>query len=310
VSAILLIDDSASQRAALRAVVEASQLFDRILEAADGVAGAKLLLSEALDLVICDVEMPGLEGEKLVHLSRGRGIAFLMLTSVRDPKRRAALFRLGARDVVTKPVDPEELVARVQLHLELMRLQRELVAKNEQLELLSTTDPLTGMHNRRHLERALDLEWRRSVRYGTPLCVVLADIDHFKQVNDQHGHPAGDEVLKEVAARLTRGLRATDTAGRYGGEEFMLVLSSPPLGAVQAAERWCTEVAAAPISVGGGVRLRATISMGVAARCPSIRTPQALVAAADAALYVAKQAGRNRVELDVSARPKRAAGGD
>jgi diguanylate cyclase (GGDEF)-like protein len=302
VPSILIIEDSSSQRAALRSALEGLGDLTRILEAADGVVGARLLLSEAIDVVICDVELPGLAGEKLIHLAQGRDIPFLMLTAVRSAKRRAALFRLGARDVISKPVDREELLARVRLQLELARLHRELCESNARLAQLSTTDALTELPNRRHLTSTLEREWKRSVRYGTPLSVVMADVDHFKAINDRFGHPAGDAVLKAIAERLTCGLRVTDTAGRYGGEEFMLILASPADGALRAAERWRAAVETHEIALENEVRLHVTVSMGIASRSAAVTSPDELVAAADSALYAAKHAGRNRVELDPAAR--------
>ena len=135
--------------------------------------------------------MPGLEGDKLIRMSHdavGKGVPFLMLTAVPDAKRRARLFRQGARDVITKPFQPLDLVARVELHLELMRLQAELQAKNDQLEALSVTDELTGFANRRRLDEVLRHEFQRARRQDCALSVVMADIDHFKAVNDTHGH--------------------------------------------------------------------------------------------------------------------------
>jgi diguanylate cyclase (GGDEF)-like protein len=271
------------------------------MEAADGLAGSKILLSEKIDLVICDIEMPGLAGDKVANLAQQLGVPCIILTSVLDAKRRAAFFRLGARDLITKPVGREELQARVRAQLEVLRLHRELLDKNEKLEHLSTSDALTGLFNRRHLMQVLELENQRAGRHGTPLSVVIADIDHFKAVNDAHGHPAGDTVLKEVAQRLRRGVRATDTLGRYGGEEFMFILASPADGALLAEERWRAGVNASEFVLHGDVRLRVTISVGIASRDGARTSPEALVAAADAALYAAKNAGRNRVKAALHA---------
>ncbi|MCP3984316.1 MAG: diguanylate cyclase, partial [bacterium] len=226
-STLLIIDDSAHQRATLRdALVEAS-LFDQILEAEDGIQGLKLLVSEPIDLVVCDLEMPGLEGDKLISMSTkasARAIPFLMLTAVEDAKRRARLFRQGARDVITKPFHPLDMIARIELHLELMRLQEELMDKNKLLEQISTTDPLSGLPNRRYLNGVLDREFRRAKRTGNPLSAVMIDIDHFKAVNDEHGHASGDAVIRAVSDVLTQRLRVTDEGGRFGGEEFLLLL--------------------------------------------------------------------------------------
>jgi diguanylate cyclase (GGDEF)-like protein len=296
---LLLVDDSETQRARLReALAEAG--FTDVLEAADGLEGLRRLLEDPVDLVICDVEMPGLDGGKLVPMSRaaqGRRVPFVMLTALRDPHRRARLFLDGAADVIPKPCHPVELVARIRHNLEVVRLQRELEEKNALLGRLSSTDDLTGLANRRHLERALRIEFMRARRYGTPLSAVLADVDCFKDVNDRHGHAAGDAVLREVAAVFGARLRATDVAGRWGGEEFLALVAVPLEGARVAAERWRRDLEGRSVELPGGACVRVTMSLGVAACDPAMQDADALVARADAALYEAKARGRNRVAV-------------
>lgn len=296
---LLLIEDSAGQRAEIRAALEASAAFDRILEAEDGLQGLRLLLSEPVDVVLCDLELPGLDGEKLLRMrSATRGeceVPFLFLSSVTDYERRARLLRGGASDSITKPFHAADLVARLELHLKLVRLQRELIQKNRLLEQLSTTDPLTGLRNRRYLTEMLAVEFLRAQRHRTPLSVVMADIDHFKHVNDRYGHAAGDAVLEGVADVLRRRMRGSDHGGRYGGEEFLLVLASSRLdGARLFAEHLRQEVEAKAFSTEAGP-VHVTLSLGVATLRPGHETPGDLVGEADEALYRAKQAGRNRV---------------
>ncbi len=295
---LLIIDDSAHQRAALRQAIEEAELFERVLEAGDGIRGLKLLMSESVDLVVCDLEMPGLDGDKLIHMSNSAGdrpVPFLMLTGIKDARRHARLLRQGARDVITKPFHPLDLIARIQLHLELMRLQAELLEKNRLLERLSTTDALTGLPNRRHLDEALEREFRRASRQDTPLCALMLDIDHFKRVNDSHGHAAGDAVIQAVGATLAERLRLTDVGGRWGGEEFLLLLGTPLEGALVLAECLRGAVEALEVPVDEGEPLQVTVSVGVAGYDPAMTRGSELVAAADAALYRAKEAGRNRV---------------
>jgi len=259
---ILIIEDSASQRAEVRSVLQKSGLFERILEADNGLRGLKLLLSEPVDLVLCDLELPGLDGEKLLRMSRsahGNQTPFLVLTSVTDAERTAQLLRDGACDTIIKPFHAMDLIARIELHLKLQQLQKQLIEKNKQLEELSITDALTGIRNRRFLTEMLSVEFQRAHRYGTGLTVLMADLDHFKAVNDRYGHLAGDRVLRAVAQRLQSQLRASDIAGRYGGEEFLVLLIHASLDAgLIFAERWRK-------------------------------------ALEDAALYRAKEAGRNQV---------------
>jgi len=301
VASILVIEDSETHRAEIRRVLDHSGLFDRVLEASDGIRGLKLLVSESVDVVLCDLEMPGLDGEKLLRVkaaSPGReNLPFLFLTASADVERRARLLETGACDAVLKPFHPAELIARLGLHLKLKRLQDELRVKNSTLARLSTLDELTGLRTRRYVCDLLSVELMRARRYRTPLAVWMADLDHFKQVNDSHGHLAGDAVLRGVAQRLLHSLRATDTAGRYGGEELLVVLpQNDAKGASVPAERWRQAVEHEPFELGDGSAVRVTLSAGVAEYHSEMECPEDLIAAADAALYRAKDQGRNRVE--------------
>jgi diguanylate cyclase (GGDEF)-like protein len=302
VASILVIEDSETHRAEIRRVIDRSGLFDRVLEASDGIKGLKLLVSETVDVVLCDLEMPGLDGEKLLRVKAatpGReNLPFLFLTASSDVGRRARLLETGACDAVLKPFHPVELIARLGLHLKLKRLQDELRVKNSSLARLSTLDELTGLRTRRYVCDLLSVELMRARRYRTPLAVLMADLDHFKQVNDGHGHLAGDAVLRGVAQRLFRSLRATDTAGRYGGEELLVVLPhNNAAGASVLGERWRQAVELEPFETGDAVAVSVTLSAGVAEFHPEIECPEDLIGAADAALYRAKDQGRNRVVI-------------
>jgi diguanylate cyclase (GGDEF)-like protein len=299
---ILLIDDSESHRAQIRAAIEASGLFDRTLEACDGLRGLRILLGERVDVVLCDLELPGLDGEKLL-LARAStpataDVPFLFLTASQDMARRARLLEGGACDAIAKPFHPADLIARLSLHLKVKRLQDELREKNASLAKLSTVDELTGLRNRRYVTELLSIEFQRARRYGTPLSVLMADLDHFKRVNDRFGHQAGDAVLRGVADQLRRSLRATDTAARYGGEELLVLLpQNPPEGAAVMAERWRGSVETADFRAPDGRPVQTALSIGVAGFTAAMLQPGELIAAADKALYLAKQNGRNRVEI-------------
>jgi diguanylate cyclase (GGDEF)-like protein len=191
-----------------------------------------------------------------------------------------------------------DLIARIELHLKLQRLQRELIEKNKLLEELSTTDSLTGLRNRRFLTEILSVEFQRAYRYGTGLTLLMGDLDHFKEVNDRYGHLAGDEVLMVLGQRLQQLLRASDVGGRYGGEEFMVMLSHVNAeGGVLFAERWRTGLEETPIELDDGRSIQTTLSIGVASYMPIFKDPAELVAAADVALYRAKESGRNQVAV-------------
>ncbi|MCR9094981.1 MAG: diguanylate cyclase [bacterium] len=298
---ILVIEDSDGQRAEVRAALEASGLFERVLEANDGIQGLKRLLSGEPDLVLCDLEMPGLDGEKLLRMAggAGRAVPFLVLTANTDPERRARLLERGASDAITKPYHTADLIARVGLHLKLVRAQRELVEKNEALSRLSRTDALTGLPNRRELDEVLEREFRRSTRYETPFAVAIADIDRFKAVNDEHGHAVGDAVLIEVARSMRRVVRETDCGGRFGGEEFLAILGNNDVaGARIFAERWRGQVEALQVELPAGGTVGATLSIGIAAWTPERSSAAEILERADSALYLAKETGRNRVCLE------------
>ena len=299
---ILLIDDSDAHRAEIRATIEGSGIFDRVLEAADGLRGLKLLLGEPVDVVLCDLEMPGLDGDKLLLARSTRpgaaNVPFVFLTASQDMGRRARLLEDGACDAITKPFHPMDLIARLRLHLKVKRLQDELLVKNATLARLTTVDELTGLKSRRYVSEVLSIEFQRARRYGTPLSLLMADLDHFKLVNDRYGHPGGDAVLQGVAELLLHSLRATDVAGRYGCEELLVVLPQIESGgALVMAERWRASVEHTEFRASEGRPIHAELSIGVAGYTPSLKRADDLIVAADKALYTAKQNGRNRVEL-------------
>jgi diguanylate cyclase (GGDEF)-like protein len=299
---ILVIDDSDAHRAEIREALKAAEQIDRILEAADGLRGLKLLLEERVDVVLCDLELPGLDGEKLLRVKNsspgGENIPFLFITASTNQDRKARLLEDGACDAIAKPFHHADLVARLHLHLKVKRLQDELMVKNATLARMSTIDVLTDLRTRRYVMDCLSIEFLRARRYSTPLTVLMADLDHFKDVNDHFGHPGGDAVLRGVADLLMSELRATDVAGRYGGEELIVLLPQNSTdGAEVMAERWRSCVENAVFELADGRRAKVTVSIGIAGFEEAFETPYDLVAAADTALYLAKQKGRNRVEM-------------
>jgi diguanylate cyclase (GGDEF)-like protein len=299
---VLVIDDSEVHRAEIREALKSSNQVDCILEAADGLRGLKLLLEEPVDLVLCDLELPGLDGEKLLRAGHSRpdggDIPFVLITASTNQMRKARLLEDGACDAIAKPFYPADLVARVHLHLKVKRLQDELILKNATLARMSTVDVLTDLRTRRYVMDCLAIEFLRARRYSTPLAIVMADLDHFKEVNDHVGHPGGDAVLRGVADLLLRELRSTDIAGRYGGEELIVLLpQNSPDGAGVMAERWRRSVEEAAYELPDGRDARVTVSIGIAGFEETFETPYDLVAAADSALYLAKQKGRNRTEV-------------
>ena len=224
---LLVIDDSDTARSEVRSALKGTHIFNKVLEAADGFEGLKLLMAHPVDVVLCDLELPKLDGDKLLRVKDsspgGSNIPFVYITGSTDLDRKARLILDGASDAITKPFHPPDLIARLQLHLKVKRLQDELRTKNEALERLSTVDVLTGLRTRRFVDEVFNVEFLRSQRYRTPLAVIMADLDYFKRVNDDYGHQAGDAVLRGVGEMMRYMVRRTDVAGRYGGEELIVI---------------------------------------------------------------------------------------
>lgn len=300
-SCVLVIDDSAAIREQVVRTLKEVALFDRYEEASDGLEGFKTLIESKADLVICDVEMPRLDGFKFLQLVESRpeliGVPIIMLTGKMDFDSKIKGLEEGASDYLTKPFDAGELVARVKVQLKIKSLQDELKKANELLTRLTNIDHLTNLFNRRYLSEILDGEFFRARRNGEFLSLIIIDIDYFKKINDTFGHQNGDIVLAAVANLAQRQLRAYDSAARYGGEEFVLVVPGTPLaGGVMVAER--VRQAVLDFSFPAPMEdLTVTISAGVATYpSPLVDSVASLFRQADEALYRAKQGGRNRVE--------------
>jgi len=300
-NSVLIIDDSEAIRERIIKTLESFNLFVRYYEAEDGLEGFKKLLSSPVDIILCDLEMPRIDGFKFLNMMKSRpdlqDTPVIMLTGMNDRDLKIKGLQQGASDYITKPFDPDELVARVRIHLKIKNLQDDLKRTNELLLELSNTDHLTGLFNRRYLMEALDKEIQRSVRKGGNLSLIMLDIDHFKQVNDVYGHLQGDIVLQKVAVQLQKELRSYDVAARYGGEEFIAVLPDATLKeAVFVADRVRMSLQKAKFS-GALSKLSLTVSLGVALfSTDGPTTVDGFIKMADDALYRAKANGRNRVE--------------
>ena len=202
----------------------------------------------------------------------------------------------GADDYLTKPFERNELRARLTVGRRILDLQDGLIRAREEFRFQATHDVLTGIWNRRALLDLLQRELERASRNHSSTALLMLDLDHFKEVNDKYGHLAGDAVLREVARRVMQVIRSYDFVGRYGGEEFLVVLPAcDRIHAFQSAERIRSAVAAAPISV-NNLAISVTTSIGVTAVAAEVCEKQ-LLAVADAALYQAKSAGRNRAAV-------------
>ncbi len=301
-SSILIVDDSPKIREQIIRTLRNAGLFDEYREAADGLDGVKELLERRADLVICDLEMPRMDGFKFISLLASRAelsdIPTILLTGREDREMKIRGLEQGAVDYVTKPFDEGELIARVKVQQKIKKLQDDLKRTNELLLEISNTDPLTGLYNRRYLMENLDKEFQRVRRKESELALIIIDLDHFKSINDTYGHQQGDEVLVEVALQMQKHLRSYDIAARYGGEEFVAVLpESSKEEAMHVAERLRASVEALGFSGDSGQHIVVTISLGVAVfPSPKVDCIDSLIRQADEALYRAKRNGRNQVE--------------
>ncbi len=301
-STVLIIDDSEAVRQRVQEVLQKEAKVTHVLCAADGIAGFKQLMEQPVDLILCDLVMPVLDGFKFLALKETRpefaDVPVIMLTGEEDIRAKVRGLEAGALDYLTKPFDAHELLARVRIHLKLKELQDDLRQKNQRLEQLTRVDELTGLNNRRFFMEMLRNEFRRSDRYGTPVVFVMVDVDHFKKVNDTYGHLMGDKALVSVAQVLSRTARAQDLVGRFGGEEFAIIMPHTELkGGELAANRHRRLIEEEPIMLDQGP-LQITASFGVA-NFPraDVRRVEDLIEMADQALYKAKEAGRNRVGM-------------
>jgi diguanylate cyclase (GGDEF)-like protein len=302
---ILVVDDHEDNIELLRARLEARGY--EVFGASDGQAALDQVESVSPDLILLDVMMPKMDGMEVVRrLKANKSLPFIpviMQTALDSTENKVEGLDAGADDYITKPINFAELEARVNSLLRIKKLETELTDKknelsdlNDKLRRISLTDGLTDIDNRRSLEDRLHEMWQHSERLHEPIALIMCDIDKFKSVNDNFGHQAGDAVLKEVAQLLKGEAREIDRVGRYGGEEFLLILSGTVLdAAVTFAERLRERVDAHTFTYTGGT-LKRTISCGVAASPhPRVKDQEALLRAADDALYVAKETGRNRV---------------
>ena len=306
---ILVADDSKTMTVLLRATL--AKLGHEVWVAADGETAWRLLREpDAPKLAILDWMMPGMSGVEVCRRVRQRTDApyvyILLLTALDQLDDLVEGIEAGADAYITKPFNLKELQARLRAGQRILDLQSELLAAQAQLEILATHDFLTGLWNRSAVLERLAQELARSQRERNPVGVILTDIDHFKRVNDTYGHARGDQVLQETAKRMTETIRPYDSVGRYGGEEFLIVVADCDIEKTFGlAERIRHAISAAPMAMTGGA-IQVTHSFGVSASHPGEAVDlKDLIEAADRALYRAKQNGRNRVEwcaLDEMAR--------
>ncbi|HEY5957380.1 MAG TPA: diguanylate cyclase [Polyangiaceae bacterium] len=304
---LLLVEDSDVQGSTVKCTLET--LGYQVSWARSGIEGLKLARTENPDLIILDVVMVDVDGFAVcrwLKMTNGtRDIPVIMLTVRNDVHDRVEGLNVGANDYLPKPFADEELEARILAALRVRAAHAELRERNQQLEAmihrveaLAITDPLTGLFNRRRFADVLRREFAVTKRYRNVLSCLMLDIDHFKRVNDRHGHDCGDSVLKEVAAILIHNIREVDLACRYGGEEFAILLPhTPKESAMTVADRITACVRQLRLSR-GNESVSVTLSVGISST-EDVANSDAddLIRTADIALYEAKRSGRDRVAI-------------
>lgn len=295
---ILIVDDSTSNVKILAALLSSQ---GRIIFALNGPKALEMVAKEQPDLILLDVMMPEMSGYDICRILKSdpktEDIPVIFVTALSEEDEEEEGLNLGAIDYIIKPFKPAIIQARIANILKLQDTTYELRQANIELTRLATTDPLTGAANRRHFLESAHGETLRAQRTGQPLGVVMADIDHFKSINDTYGHDIGDIALIETVNVLQEGLRQSDLLGRFGGEEFALYLpETDKEGTLLLANRLKDAIQTISIDTPKGP-LTFTCSLGVHLIDQGGESIEEALKKADEALYRSKKEGRNRVTL-------------
>ncbi|MBC2713883.1 MAG: diguanylate cyclase [Desulfobacteraceae bacterium] len=298
---VMLVEDSRTQALKFQLMLESHGYH--VTVAQNGLEAMNMLLNSQTSIVISDWIMPEMDGSELCRAIRKHDFGnylYIILLTAKDSKNDIIEgLEAGADDYLTKPVDDAELIARLTTAERVIRLESSLKQRNNEIALLSITDPLTKIFNRGYLNDNLPKAFKRAIRYNQKLSIIICDIDHFKTVNDNYGHQTGDIVLKSFVKELNSSLRKDlDWMARYGGEEFIIVLPETDLnGATAAAERFRSRISKL-VTHAEGKDIQLTASFGIAAIShegdKSYLTTDDLIQAADRCLYQAKDRGRNK----------------
>ncbi len=299
---VLLVEDKVIDVANSRESLQADgHVIERSATIEDGLAAAT---SGQHDLIVCSFNLAGgVDVLRMVSqlraLEKTRQIPILIIGEQSQTDRLAKALDLGVNDYVVKPFDRNELIARVRTQIRRGRFQSLLRQSYEASIALALIDPLTGLYNRRYLLTYLQGLMSGIENRGKPLCLLLVDVDHFKHVNDTHGHGVGDTVLRGLADSMRGNLRNEDMIARIGGEEFVVVMPDRNLAvAKRVGERLLAKVAASPVRISDDLSISITVSIGIAMRDQTQDTIEAFLARADTALYKAKSRGRNQAVLE------------
>ncbi|MFO7740194.1 MAG: diguanylate cyclase [Desulfatiglandaceae bacterium] len=301
---ILVAEDDPVSRKILEKTLTKAEY--EVVSVENGKKALDTLGKRFFPIILTDWMMPEMDGLQLCRLSRQLrwpGYIYIILLTAKDSKDDIiAGLEAGADDYLTKPFNHAELIARLNTGRRILELERSLKDANEEIRILSITDPLTGCYNRGYLAGHLPQEIKRARRYNRPLSVVLSDLDHFKSVNDTYGHSAGDLVLKKFVQCIRETIRNdVDWVARFGGEEFLIVFPETDIQcARRPAERIRTRLSQRAFAV-EGEEILITASFGITGFGPDTPdqeiTPEAMIRKADSCLYRAKRQGRNRIRL-------------
>jgi two-component system cell cycle response regulator len=300
---ILIVDDRQASYERLANVLAC----DHTVEVEANPNQALLHAAEGeFDLLIVSLSMENFDGLRLCSqvrsLDRTRNMPILAITESNDNARMVRGLEIGINDYLTRPVDKNELLARVRTQIRKKRYAERLRDNVQQSIEMAVTDALTGLYNRYYMESHLAALVEQAAARGKSLAVIMLDLDYFKSINDTFGHDAGDDVLRELATRMRKSIRGIDLACRYGGEEFVIVMPETDMAvATIVAERLRRRIAAEPFAIQQGARqIAATISIGIATLDGADDTVAKILKRADQALYRAKRDGRNRVAADAA----------
>ncbi|MCD6293934.1 MAG: diguanylate cyclase [Deltaproteobacteria bacterium] len=299
---ILIAEDNLVSRKLMEMTLR--QAGYEVVSAEDGREALEIFKKRFFPIILTDWEMPEMDGLSLCRAIRenpAEGYVYIFLITARDSKKDIIVgLEAGADDYLTKPFDRFELMARLKTALRVLELEKSLKDAYEKIRLLSITDKLTGCYNRLYMDEYLAKEIARATRYNRSVSLVMADIDHFKRVNDTHGHQAGDLILKNFVLSIREGLRQdVDWIARYGGEEFLMVLPETDFESAMFSAERLRRIVSKSFTAYNEKEIRITASFGVAGFNPSAKIKnipcETIIAQADKALYQAKDEGRNRV---------------
>lgn len=299
---ILIIDTDRRHAERIQAYLTPDHRVDILTEPADAVFQ---VTGASYELALVSMSLEDFDPLRVCSQVRtvdhSRNLPIILMADAADKPRVVRALDLGVNDFISRPVDRNELLARVRTQIRRHRYAMELRESVNNTMALAVTDELTGLYNRRYFDRHLNVMLGKAQEQERDMALMILDIDHFKAVNDNHGHDIGDAVLREFAARLKRNIRGVDLACRFGGEEFVVLMPDTDTGQAEAvAERVRQSMAEKSFDVGAGRPLSVTVSVGVSIKESLADTPESMIKRADVALYRAKREGRNRVIFDAA----------